>query len=247
MTCLQSVPNQGPRGEIREGLRLIGQEDYTGPMQSARSFHTALEAFIHDLASHPELPNVQNPLSYSRTENEIRRKNLHGYFTKMRELQPHTLLVGEAPGYRGFARVGMPFSSEKLVLEHPFFSDTNTFGIENTDAPIGEASASIVWKTLDSLNFYPLMWATFPYHPHLPGNVASNRAPKPYEIRIGQQFLTRLIDIYGAPNIVAVGRVAERTLRELGIETAAAVRHPSHGGATEFARGLAEYVESKKL
>lgn len=203
-------------------------------------FETKISEFIDDLAKHPLTPNVRNPWDYSRPENEIRRKNLLGYFTKMYELKPTILLVGEAPGYRGCGRVGMPFSSEKLVLSHSFFADREIFSIENVEAPIAEASASIVWKTFDSLDFYPLMWATYPYHPHNAGDMLTNRAPKPEEIKAGRQFITRLMDIYGIKKVVAVGRVAEGTLKELGIE-APAVRHPSHGGATLFAQGLAEF------
>jgi uracil-DNA glycosylase len=207
-------------------------------------FNVQINKFIDDLARYPLTPNVRNPWDYSRVENKIRRKNLFGYFKKMYESKPRVLLVGEAPGYRGCGRVGMPFSSEKLILSHPFFSDKEVFGIENVDAPIAEASASIVWKTFDTLDFYPLMWATFPYHPHKPGNTASNRAPKLEEIKIGNQFITRLIDIYSIQNVVAVGRIAEKTLSEMGIETSAAIRHPSHGGATLFAQGLSDFKKS---
>lgn len=209
-------------------------------------FEKKINQFLDDLARHPLTPNVKNPWDYSRPENEIRRKNLLGYFKKMYELKPEILLVGEAPGYRGCGRVGMPFSSEKLVLSHSFFADRDTFDIENKDAPIAEASASIVWKTFDTLDFYPLMWATYPYHPHKPGNALTNRAPKPEEIKIGRQFITRLIDIYGVQKVVAVGRVAEGTLKELNI-IAPAVRHPSHGGATLFAQGLANYKKSLRI
>lgn len=206
-------------------------------------FEAQINEFIHDIAKHPLTPNVKNPWDYSCPENEIRRKNLLGYFKKMYTLKPTILLVGEAPGYRGCGRVGMPFSSEKLVLSHPFFADKETFDIENKDTPIAEASASIVWKTFDSLDFYPLMWATYPYHPHKPGNEQTNRTPRPEEIRVGKQFITRLIDIYSIEQVVAVGRLAEGTLKELGIE-APAVRHPSHGGATLFAQGLADFKKT---
>ncbi len=203
-------------------------------------FEAQISEFIEDLARHPLTPNVKNPWDYSCQENEIRRRNLLGYFKKMYELKPTTLLVGEAPGYRGCGRVGMPFSSEKLVMSHPFFADRDIFNIENTQAPIAEASASIVWKTFDTLGFYPLMWATYPYHPHKPGNELTNRAPRPEEIKVGKQFITRLMDIYGIKKVVAVGRIAEGTLKELNIE-ASAIRHPSHGGATLFSQGLADY------
>lgn len=203
-------------------------------------FDKEINQFVNDLAKQPIPPNVNNPWDYSRPENEIRRKNLRSYFQKMYEYKPTVLLVGEAPGYRGCGRVGMPFSSEKLILQHSFFADKDKFAIENVGAPIAELSASVVWNTFDALDFYPLMWATFPYHPHKPDDKFSNRTPRREEVVLGKQFVTRLIDIYKIEEIVAVGRIAEGALKELSIE-APVIRHPAHGGATLFAEGLADF------
>lgn len=199
-----------------------------------------IREFVEKLARTEAPAHARNLWDYSRPENEIRRRNLEGYFTAMQAHKPRALLVGEAPGYRGCGRVGMPFSSEKLVLEHPFFADRSTFSIENLDAPMGEASASIVWKTFDSLGFYPLMWAAYPFHPHKPGDPSTNRAPRPDEVELGSPFVRDLIDIFGITDLVAVGRVAEKTLATMGYE-AHPVRHPSHGGAVLFAEGLKAY------
>lgn len=204
----------------------------------------AITQFITDLAAQSALPNVQNPWDYSRPENELRRENLFHYLSLLRERTPNVLLVGEAPGYRGCARVGIPFTSERQILEHPFFTTQSGFSVPAGEKPVAEASASIVWKTFDALDFYPLMWATFPYHPHQPGKPASNRPPTAVEIRLGQPFLTRLLDLYQITEVVAVGRVAERTLGDLEI-TATPVRHPAHGGATQFSAGLAAFIASK--
>lgn len=199
-----------------------------------------IKEFVELVASTPAPLNARNPWDYSRPSNAIRRKNLEGYFIAMQKHRPTVLLVGEAPGYRGCGRVGMPFSSEKLVLENSFFADRKTFRIEHEDAPMGEASASIVWKTFDSLGFYPLMWASYPFHPHVPGDPLTNRAPRPDEIELGSPFVQKLIDIFQIKDLIAVGRVAEKTLSNLGY-SAHAVRHPSHGGAVLFAEGLRAY------
>jgi hypothetical protein len=205
-----------------------------------------IEDFVRKLSKTKVAKDAKNPWDFSRRENIIRRKNLEGYFTAMEKLKPSILLVGEAPGYRGCGRVGMPFSSEKLILSHPFFADKNTFTIEHEDAPIAEASASIVWKTFDSLNFYPLMWATYPFHPHKFGDVLSNRAPRLDEILLGKEFLQDIIQIFKITQLIAVGRVAEKCLSDMGYK-AYAVRHPSHGGATLFAEGLKKYVKDNKI
>lgn len=202
-----------------------------------------MKKFINKLSKTKAPKDAVNPWDFSRRENAIRRRNLEGYFTKMAILEPTVLLVGEAPGYRGCGRVGMPFSSEKLVLSHPFFSDTTIFSIENATSSIAEASASIVWKTFDTLNFYPLMWATYPFHPHKPNNVLSNRAPRPDEVVLGKKFLKEIMELFGIKHIIAVGRVAEKCLNDMGY-SAYAVRHPSHGGATLFAKGLSDFKKA---
>lgn len=165
------------------------------------------------------------------------------YLTARLEAQLPVLLVGEAPGYRGTRRTGVPFSSEKIVLTHPFFTSRKEFSIENIDNPIAESSASIVWKTMDELQFYPLIWASFPFHPHQPGNEESNRAPTKDEILVGQTFLQSLLEIFEITTVAAIGRAAKKTLGLLHIP-AICIRHPSHGGANLFRNGLSEFVRT---
>ena len=45
----------------------------------------------------------------------------------------------------------------------------------------------------------------------------------------------------GVP-VLAIGRVAERSLSQLGYTEVTYLRHPSYGGVPEFNRGLAEMV-----
>ena len=201
-----------------------------------------MQDFVERLALTSAPKDARNLWDYTIPANEIRRNNLIAYFTEMHKRKPKVLLIGEAPGYRGCGRVGVPFSSEKLLLSHPFFSGASAFTVENPDDPMGEASATIVWKAFDSLDVYPLMWATYPFHPHKPGNIFSNRAPRPNEVLLGKSFISEIMDNFNIKHVVAVGRVAEGTLREMGFE-AYPVRHPSHGGAVLFQKGLSEFVE----
>jgi len=122
------------------------------------------------------------------------------------------LLVGEAPGYRGARVSGLAFTSERQL----------------TGAGPAEATATIVRRTLAGLGLESdvLLWNVVPTHP---GTETSNRAPTRAEIAGGLRFAERLAD---SRRVVAVGRVAERALGVSG------VRHPSHGGAAEFAAGL---------
>src|SRR3989338_9409919 len=204
-----------------------------------------MKKFVEKLAQTKTPKDAKNPWDLSSAGNAVRRKNLEGYLTKMAKARPRVLLVGEAPGYRGCGRTGAPFCSEKLILTHPFFADRTVFDVDNANDPIAETSASIVWKTFDTLDFYPLMWATYPFHQHEPNNELSNRAPRPEEVKLGREFLEDIMRLFAIKRIIAVGRVAEKCLVEM-VHEAYAVRHPSHGGATLFAKGLAEFAKKYK-
>jgi uracil-DNA glycosylase len=122
------------------------------------------------------------------------------------------LLVAEAPGYRGTRVSGIPLTSERqLTGEGP-----------------AEATATIVHGVLAELGLADdvLLWNVVPTHP---GDETSNRRPTRSEIESGLPFV---IELARGRRVVPVGRVAHEALG------GAYVRHPAHGGATEFRRGL---------
>jgi uracil-DNA glycosylase len=144
----------------------------------------------------------------------VRRERLREYLAA-RRCAP-ILLVGEAAGYRGARVSGLPFTSERQL----------------TGSGPAEATATIVHRVLAELGLEEgvLLWNVVPTHPHRPGDERSNRAPTRAEVEAARPFLAELAR---GRRVVAVGRVAER---EVGPP---ALRHPSHGGAAEFAAGLA--------
>ena len=144
----------------------------------------------------------------------LRRARLAAYLETRRDAP--LLLVGEAPGYRGARISGIPFTSERQL----------------TGAGPAEATATIVHRVLAELDLAELvlLWNLVPTHP---GTASSNRAPTRAEVAAGRVFADELAL---GRRVVAVGRIAH------GAFGGTYVRHPSHGGAVEFARALRDLL-----
>ncbi len=122
------------------------------------------------------------------------------------------LLVAEAPGYRGARISGLPLTSERQL----------------TGAGPAEATATVVHAALGELGLAHevMLWNVVPTHP---GDERSNRRPSRAEIEGGLPFARELAR---GRRVVPLGRVAQAALG------GSYLRHPSHGGATDFRRGL---------
>jgi uracil-DNA glycosylase len=144
------------------------------------------------------------------TRSKLRRARLRAYLTSHRRAD--TVLVGEAAGYRGARVSGVPFTSERQL----------------TGGGPAEATATIVHRVLRELGIDDdvLLWNVVPTHP---GTPTSNRRPTRAEVLAARTFLD---EVTRGRRVVAVGRLAAEVL------DAPYVRHPSHGGAAEFASGL---------
>ena len=181
--------------------------------------------------------------------NEIRRKNLLLYFMQLAERKPEVLLIGEAPGYQGCRWTGVSFCSEHIITNG--IPEIDMFGshkgykkTDESEKVWKEPSATIVWNVLKGVKNLPLIWASYPYHPHKPGKRLTNRAPTSEELAIGRPFIQELIDIFGIKKVIAIGNKAELTLNKLSIPVPK-VRHPSHGGAKLFAEGIHKFLSAK--
>lgn len=146
------------------------------------------------------------------------------------------ILIGEAAGYQGCKVSGIPFTSERLLLagEIPRVC-TDVDRLSSRARPWSEPSATTVWKTLRALGIaeQTILWNAFPWHPHKPGNVHSNRTPTASERELGLPVLERLLHLHPNATLFAVGRNAEWSLRSIQRD-AFALRHPSMGGARQF-------------
>ncbi len=154
---------------------------------------------------------------------------------------PALVLLGEASGYQGCHFSGMPFTNEKLLLEGRIPRVGVAARLTTRPRPWCEPSATVVWGTLHALGIADrtVLWNAFAWHPFKPGDPYSNRAPTRDELDAGRDVLEAVLTAFARAKVVAVGKVAARTLRGLGREPDATVRHPSMGGANEFRNGLA--------
>ena len=152
---------------------------------------------------------------------ERRRGRLHDYLAARADAR--LLLVGEAAGYRGARVSGVPMTSERQLA----------------GSGPAEATATIVHRVLAELGIEDdtLLWNVVPTHPHVAGRPATNRCPTRGEVEASLPFLATLAR---GRRVVAVGRLAEAVLG------GPAIRHPAHGGAGEFRRGLHKIVRGER-
>lgn len=201
----------------------------------------SVERFVTRLKHIKPPPNCINPWRGRSAAAKLRQANLTHYLQQMAHERPKVILVGEAPGYRGCGLTGVPFTSERILVEGAaglFGSDSSFQILGDRLKPISEASATIVWETLQNyLDNLPLIWNACPFHPHKLGNVHSNRPPKQPELLIGIKILRNLLNLFPEINcVVAVGNRADEAMTQHNIEHYK-IRHPSHGGKKDFQAG----------
>ena len=193
---------------------------------------TDFNNFINRLTSYTGSSTV-----FNQYLNPTQISNLEQYLINIEALNPTILLVGEAPGYKGCAITGIPFTSEFIINTH------NQNGVLANCTALGnqrEGSATILWEKLDErqalgkLNVPPLIWNIFPFHPHDNGNLLSNRTPIVSELILGLSFLNDLINLFPSiTNVFAIGQSANQTINMLP-QFSGDIRHPSNGGKPQF-------------
>ena len=169
----------------------------------------------------------------------IRRSNLAAYLDAL--TAPDLLLVAEAPGPHGMRFSGVPLTSEAQLTDpaFPLAGQPTSLGV-----PLGEYSARIVHRTLGRHWHRVFIWNAVPFHPHPVGKPRGIRPPTRAEVARFQPLLSGVVAALGAGRVLAIGRVAERSLTELGVG-ATYLRHPSQGGARLFHEGLKAILDEK--
>lgn len=198
-----------------------------------------IQEFIWELAQYKE-ESVFNPWSQTDSEMDIvpdawinRQMNLHDHL----KCDAEYILVGEAPGYQGCRYTGVPFTSERLLLEGsiPRLEYNRGIRITTRNLPWSEPSATIVWNTLKRLQIETttVLWNAFPFHPFKQCSELTNRTPTNEEIHEGRIYMKHIRSLFPISKIICVGNTAESLLGFGGFNFTK-VRHPANGGATLF-------------
>jgi len=167
----------------------------------------------------------------------LRRENLERYIKSWDG--PDVLLVAEAPGPNGARFSGVPLTPEAFFLdpEHTLFGLSPTSRSAEMGRPHAEYSGGIVRRVLAPYAGRVAIWNAVPLHPHRAGEPRSIRTPSRADVRAWSPLLESVVQAVRPSIVLAVGRIAERSLTDLGVE-ATYIRHPSQGGAVLFAEGV---------
>lgn len=193
---------------------------------------TDFAGFWAALDAVPVADDAEALYDVSTAAGRLRRENLRRYLSLVGD-GADTVLVAEAPGWRGMTNTGVPFTSMRELRPEYLVPTEPT-------AP-WEASSRVVQAALgDWRGPLPLTWAIFPHHPFAAPDRLTNRTPRPAEVRDGAPVALALLEALGEARggadgirVVAVGRKAQGALALAGID-AVAVRHPAQGGAKQF-------------
>ena len=195
-----------------------------------------IATLLKRLTSEPSSKQVANPY-----REKACAKNLAAYLRGLCELPfSGQLLVGEAPGHRGCAVTGIPFTSERILAnsEHPFVTSLRSSLAVSGDS--AESTATIVWDYVSECDVVPAFWNIFPFHPHKIGKPDSNRTPTAPEVAAGCAYLELVLEVLGPVLVIAVGGKATKTIKRFFPDVElVSVPHPSYGHKQAFIDGLA--------
>lgn len=189
-----------------------------------------IDSFINELSSVPE----EGRLIYNPYRKIGCRYNLQNYLQHLYDNKIDIMLIGEAPGYRGCALTGIPFTDEvQLKLDQNAYALGSWQRLSETGST-SERSATSIWSAIRKYHIVPLMWNVFPFHPYQKGKVSSNRTPTPAELKEGLLYVKKLISMFeiDSGRIFAIGKKAKLML-ELNSDNRC-IRHPANDYKKEF-------------
>lgn len=205
-----------------------------------------IDRFIRSLSA----TKTTDSSSLNIYEDAARSENLRHWLESFDDTPQSTIFIGEAPGVKGARITGIPFTSPDILNKNgdPWgaFGSKADFQLSNGfDHTQREATATIFWKHVNHLFAKlprPMTWNAYPFWPH-DQDARSNRHPNAAELQLGSVWLIDLIELYPDAHVIAVGNIAHDALLSIAVEHSH-VRHPSHGGAKDFAEGLKRVADN---
>lgn len=189
------------------------------------------------------LPDLFNPYTDYDPEHDrptaaaLRRRNLLSYLEAMQACRPNTLWIAESGSHTGTRRSGLPLipTTEIEALNDRFV--VGKFQKPTATPDKAGMTAGYVWGAALKQPQLPLFWNAVMAQPHRPGQPYRNRPVRRAEIKAYGAIIELLVGHFAPSDIVAIGRVAERALTDLGVDCRY-VRHPAQGGAAAFREGI---------
>lgn len=206
--------------------------------------------FVHRLAE-IRMPLVFNPYRDVCPIHDlpdapvIRQRNLVQWIDAAMAQRADTVWVARDLGYRGGRRTGLPLTDEAHLTDAADLMGGITLSRATKGAAVAERTAAVIWKMLAGIGQPQVLWNIFPFHPHDPGNVLSNRRHTKKERDTTWPFLTDLLAMIKPRRIIAIGRDAADGLRDVDFPVEY-VRHPSYGGQADFIDGINRIYGIKK-
>jgi hypothetical protein len=183
-------------------------------------------------------PYSDRCLTYDHPDGpSIRRRNLEAVLGAALDGGVDAMWIGRDLGHRGGRRTGLALTDDvHLQLHAAMFGVTSVR--HATVAPVmTELTARVIWRALSAVGGRTFLWNVFPFHPYEESGEFTNRKHSRLEGEAAASLLSWLVNRLGPRRIVAVGADAGSALGRLGYECQQ-VRHPSHGGQTQFSEGL---------
>lgn len=209
------------------------------PDTPAARLWRAIETHVLDASGGPDLVNPythEDPALDMDGAAQMRRENLKASALTL-ATPPEALIVAETPGPWGCRFSGVPLVSEQQLLDPDFPLDGRATSLRALHGePLKEYSGGIYWRQMLPRWGRFWTWNAVPFHPHKPGDPLTIRPPRVREIRQFADALAAVVEAVQPRRVISLGRVAERSLKAVGVESTY-VRHPSQGGATLFREG----------
>ena len=167
----------------------------------------------------------------------IRSSNLLVYLETMRARAPKELWVAESGSHTGTRRSGLPLVPTTAIDDLRDLLGDDRFQHPTLTPNRAGPTAKEVWAAAGQRPRLPLFWNAVMAQPHHPDKPYLNRTARVTTLRAYQPALRTIIELFVPERIVAIGRVAARSLTELNVPHRY-VRHPAQGGVREFRAGI---------